>query len=373
MRIAQLAPLYESVPPRYYGGTERVVSYLTEALVAAGHDVTLFAAGDSITSARLVASWPASLRLSGARDTLLPHVLQMEQLLAERDRFDVVHFHTDYLQMPFMRRWRVPHLTTLHGRLDLPELVPLFATYPETPLVSISDAQRAPLPHLNWLATVHHGLPRDLLQPTYAPGSYLAFVGRISPEKGVDRAIEIARRCQLPLRIAAKVSEADVAYYDSEIRPLLDDPLVDFVGEIAEADKGAFFGGAAALLTPIDWPEPFGLVMIEALACGVPVIAFRRGSAPEIVEEGVSGFLVDDVNGAVRAVGQLDHISRHRCRERFERRFSADRMARHYVALYRELAADVRHTPRQSLVAARPTAYPEGDVASGDAVTLTRE
>ncbi|HVV81668.1 MAG TPA: glycosyltransferase family 4 protein [Kofleriaceae bacterium] len=337
LRIAQVSPLCESVPPRLYGGTERIVSYLTEALVAAGHDVTLFASGDSQTAARLIAPCAQALRLAGSVDALPHHIAMLEQVYLLARDFDVIHFHIDFIQFPLARRIKVPHVTTLHGRLDLPDLYAVYRAFPDMPVVSISDAQRAPLPSIGWQRTIHHGLPVDLLRPAARRGDYLAFLGRISPEKRVDRAIEIARRAGLPLRIAAKVDQRDQAYFEREIRPLLAQPHVDFVGEIAERDKQAFLGGARALLFPIDWPEPFGLVMIEAMACGTPVIAWRNGSVPEVIDDGVTGFLVDDLDAAVDAVARADRLPRPAIREVFERRFTSTRMAADYEAVYRGL------------------------------------
>ncbi|MFL6232451.1 MAG: glycosyltransferase family 4 protein [Thermoanaerobaculia bacterium] len=337
LRIAQVAPLYESVPPKLYGGTERIVSYLTEELVRQGHEVTLFASGDSVTRARLVAACPRSLRLDpGCVDSLAHHLVLIEEVFRRAESFDVLHFHVDYLHFPVTRRLPVPHLTTLHGRLDIPDLVPLHREYQGMPVTSISDAQRAPLPWLNWRGTIHHGLPADLHRGIEEPQAYLAFLGRVSPEKGLDRAIEIARRAGLPLRVAAKVDKADLAYYEEVIEPLLAQPHVDFLGEIGEAEKQRFLGNARAVLFPIDWPEPFGLVMIEAMACGTPVIAFRRGSVPEVLDEGETGFVVSTIEEAVEAVGRLDEISRRGCREAFERRFTARRMAQDYVRIYRQ-------------------------------------
>jgi glycosyltransferase involved in cell wall biosynthesis len=338
LRIAQVAPLYESVPPKYYGGTERVVSYLTEELARQGHDVTLFASGDSVTKARLVAPCRRSLRLDTACiDQLAHHILMLEQVAREADDFDIIHFHIDYLHFPLSRRRYWPHVTTLHGRLDIPDLAPLYQEFRDMPVVSISDSQRAPLPWANWSGTVYHGLPEDLY--TYRPqaGRYLAFLGRISPEKRVDRAIEIARRVGMEIKIAAKVDAVDRAYFEEAVAPLLKDPRVEYVGEIGEGQKDEFLGNAYALLFPIDWPEPFGLVMIEAMACGTPVIAYRCGSVPEVMEQGVTGFIVGDLEEAVRAVEQVPGLSRRRCRQVFERRFSATRMARDYLAIYRQL------------------------------------
>jgi glycosyltransferase involved in cell wall biosynthesis len=340
MRIAQVAPLTESVPPRLYGGTERVVAFLTDELVRQGHDVTLFASGDSRTLAQLVPIWPEALRLGGTcRDALIPHVLMVEEIARRSREFDVIHFHLAALHLPSARRLPVPHLTTLHGRLDLPELGPLYAEFADLPTVSISDAQREPLDHASWIGTVYHGLPTDLFHCHPEPGEYLAFLGRIAPEKRVDRAIAIATACGQPLRIAAKVDPADREYFERDIKPLLDHPLVEFIGEIDEQQKDEFLGRAAALLFPIDWPEPFGLVMIEAMACGVPVIAFRGGSVPEVIDCGVTGFIVDTIEEAVQAVQAVDRISREQCRAVFEQRFSVARMATDYVQLYETLIA----------------------------------
>ncbi|WP_442809166.1 glycosyltransferase family 4 protein [Trinickia soli] len=339
MRIAQIAPLYEAVPPKLYGGTERVVSYLTDALVELGHEVTLFASGDSKTTAHLEPAWPRALRLDPTiSDTLAPHLLLLEMVRRVAHEFDVLHFHLSYLPFPFFSEAGVPFLSTVHGRLDLPELKPVFDAFPHAPLVSISNAQRLPLPHANWLATIYHGLPDSLLtpHPELQPG-YLAFLGRICPEKRLDLAIEIAAQAGLPLKVAAKVDKADQAYFTTVIEPLLSAPHVEFVGEIDEAQKCAFLSGAKALLFPIDWPEPFGLVMIEALACGTPVIAFNRGSVPEVIEHGVTGYIVDDVPGAVDALTKLDALSRPLIREHFCRRFSAHLMAQHYVEVYMRL------------------------------------
>jgi glycosyltransferase involved in cell wall biosynthesis len=305
MRIAQVSPLAESVPPQLYGGTERVVSYLTDEFVRMGHDVTLFASGDSRTSARLVAPVPRALRLDPeCRDALAHHMRLLEVVFAMAHTFDVVHFHIDYLHFPLSRCHRIRQVTTLHGRLDIPDLYPLYTEYPDMPVVSISNAQRRPLPHANWQATVYHGLPANLYQPCYRPSGYLAFVGRVSPEKRLDRAIRIARRVRMPLRVAAKVDSVDRQYFERTIEPLLVGPGVEFVGEIGETDKCRFFGEASALLFPVDWPEPFGLVMIEAMACGTPVVAFGCGSVPEIVTPGVNGFIVHDIESAVQSCGR---------------------------------------------------------------------
>lgn len=345
MRIAQIAPLFEAVPPKLYGGTERVVSYLTEALVELGHDVTLFASGDSRTTAHLEPAWPRALRLDPTiSDTLAPHLLMLEKVRRVAHEFDVLHFHLSYLPFPFFSESGVPFLSTLHGRLDLPELKPVFNSFPHTPLVSISNAQRLPLPQANWLATIYHGLPDTLLTPqAETQPSYLAFLGRICPEKRPDLAIEIAARAGLPLKIAAKVDKADRAYFTSVIEPLLSESHVEFVGEIDEGQKRAFLSGATALLFPIDWPEPFGLAMIEALACGTPVIAFNRGSVPEVIEQGVTGYIVDDVAGAVDALTRIDALSRPVIRKHFSRRFSARLMAQHYVDVYIRLLRAASH------------------------------
>jgi glycosyltransferase involved in cell wall biosynthesis len=340
MRIAQVAPLTEAVPPKFYGGTERVVSWLTESLVDLGHDVTLFASGDSRTSATLEPMCPMSLRLDGTvRDPLALHMNMLEHVRRRADEFDVIHFHLDYYPFSLFSRHHVPYVTTLHGRLDLPELQPIFEAFPKVPLVSISNAQRRPLPNAGWVGTIHHGLPISLLTPHPAvTPTYLAFLGRISPEKGLDRAIRIAARCGLPLKVAAKVDAADRVYFDEEIRPMLTQGDVELVGEISDREKPAFLGGALALLTPVDWPEPFGLVMIEAMACGAPVVAFNRGSIPEIIEEGVTGFIVEDETGAVAAVARSAHLSRDAVRRRFEQRFTSQRMAEDYLTVYRRLA-----------------------------------
>jgi glycosyltransferase involved in cell wall biosynthesis len=339
MRIAQVSPLIESVPPQTYGGTERIVSYLTEALVAMGHDVTLFAAGGSVTSARLRSCSEMALRSDpSCREPLAYHLLMMRRVLAEAEEFDIIHFHTDLLQFAIFANAPTPCLTTLHGRLDLPELGRFFEVHRDIPLVSISASQRRTIPDANWLGTVHHGLPETLLGEGSGSGGYLAFLGRISPEKDPVAAIRIAKRSGIPLKIAAKVDRVDEAYFQEVVEPLLDDPLVEFIGEIDEQRKSAFLGGARALLFPIDWPEPFGLVMIEAMACGTPVIAFDRASVPEIVENGVTGFIVRDETGAMMALEQLESLDRRNIRRRFEQRFTSRRMARDYLALYARLA-----------------------------------
>src|SRR2546429_1280850 len=306
MHIAQVAPLYESVPPKYYGGTERVVSYLTEELVRQGHDVTLFASGDSETKAHLVAACRRSLRMDKhCVDRMAHHILMLENVVQRAAEFDIVHFHTDYLHFPLSRREQITHVTTLHGRLDVPDLVPLYQEFREMPVISISNGQRQPLPRANWQATVYHGLPAEKYRFRAEPGRYLAFLGRISPEKRVDRAIEIAKQVGMPLKIAAKIDRVDKDYFDLVIAPLFRNSLVEFVGEIGEREKDEFLGNAYALLFPIDWPEPFGLVMIEAMACGTPVVAYRGGAVPELVEHGHNGFVVERLEDAVEAVRQL--------------------------------------------------------------------
>ncbi len=338
MRIAEVAPLFESVPPHHYGGTERVVSWLTEELVRLGHDVTLIATGDSETSARLFAAWPQALRLGEPIiDSLAPQILETELVAAMAGEFDVIHWHTGYLHLPVARHMDVPQVTTMHGRLDLPELKPLFDVLGDSPLISISDDQRRPIPDANWVATIHHGLPSDLHALGDGSGGYLAFLGRISPEKGVDRAIEIAKRVGIPLRLAAKVDPADQEYFEAEIEPLLDHSLIEFIGEIGEDHKTEFLGGAAALLFPIDWPEPFGLVMIEAMACGTPVIAVPSGSVTEVIEDGLTGAYVNSLEEAVEAVQHLDRFDRAAVRARFEERFTARRMAEDHVSLFEQI------------------------------------
>jgi len=338
LRIAQVAPLYESVPPKYYGGTERIVSYLTEELVRQGYEVTLFASGDSATKARLIAPCRRALRLDKTCiDQMAHHILMLEQVFRYTTQFDIIHFHIDYLHFPLSRRQRTPHVTTLHGRLDVPDLIPLYKEFHDMPVVSVSNSQREPLPWINWQGTVYHGLPKDLYTFRAEPGKYLAFLGRISPEKRVDRAIRIAKRVGMEIKIAAKVDAVDREYFEDVIKPLLDDPLTDYIGEIGEGEKDEFLGNAYALLFPIDWPEPFGIVMIEAMACGTPVIAYRRGSVPEVMEEGVTGFIVENLEEAVRAVEMVPNLSRYRCRQVFEERFSASRMANDYLLIYNQL------------------------------------
>ena len=338
MTIAQVAPLFESGPPPGYGGTERGVSSLTEALVRQGHQVTLFASGDSVTQARLVQACAHSLRLDQkCRDQLAHHIVLLEQVFRQASAFDLIHFHIDYLHFPLSVRQHIPTVTTLHGRLDLPDLVPLYQMFPSIPVVSISDAQRAPLPWVNWLGTVYHGLPEDLYTFRETPGSYLAFLGRISPEKGVEQAIAIAQHVGMPLKIAAKVDRADREYFQEVVQPLLKNSLIEYVGEVGGDNKDAFLGQAYALLFPIDWPEPFGLVMIEAMACGTPVIAYPCGSVPEVLEHGVTGWIVEGMEEVVQAVERVPALSRARCRQVFEERFSASRMAHDYLRLYKKL------------------------------------
>jgi len=349
MRIAQVAPLYESVPPKYYGGTERVVSYLTEELVRQGHEVTLFASGDSETNARLVAACRRSLRLDKhCIDQLAHHIVMLEHVFQHASEFDIVHFHVDYLHFSMSRRQQITHVTTLHGRLDIPDLFALYQEFRDMPIISISNVQRQPLPWANWQGTVYHGLPAELYRFRAQPGRYLAFLGRISPEKRVDRAMEIAKRVQIPLKIAAKVDRVDKKYFKRAIEPLFSDSLVEVVGEIGDREKDEFLGNAYALLLPIDWPEPFGLVMIEAMACGTPVIAYCGGAVPEIMEEGHTGFIVEDLEGAVEAARRIPKLSRKRCREVFEQRFTATRMANDYVRVYERL---INYKPDEPLEA----------------------
>ncbi len=340
MKIAQIAPLVESVPPTLYGGTERVVSWLTEELVAQGHEVTLFASGDSRTNAQLVPIVPRALRLDGIHDSTPYNLIMLDQVAARRGEFDVIHFHIDFFRYPLFRGMAHKTLTTLHGRQDLPELPAIYRAFPHMPLVSISDHQRTPVPPVNWMGTVYHGLPETLLKEGKGEGGYLAFLGRICPDKGPLEAIEIARRAGMKLKMAAKVDPADQDYFDQQVKPVLDaSPHVAFIGEINDAQKSEFLGKAAALLFPISWPEPFGLVMIEAMACGTPVIAFKCGSVPEIMEDGLTGFVVENVDQAVAAAGKLDRLFRPAIRWRFEERFSVSAMVRDYVRIYQRLAA----------------------------------
>jgi glycosyltransferase involved in cell wall biosynthesis len=357
MRIAQIAPLYEAVPPRLYGGTERVVAYLADALVELGHDVTLFASGDSSTRATLCAMRRCAIRLDPAvhKSDVAAHLSMLHEVRARAHEFDVIHNHLDLLAYPFFEGHAARVLTTLHGRLDIEDLLEPYRRWPEFPLVSISDAQRRPLPDANWIATVHHGVPHDLLVPGPGDGGYVAFVGRISPEKRLDRAIAIAQRTGVPLRVAAKVDPADRRYFHAEIEPLLPGPGVAFLGEVDNAGKQALLGHARALLFPVDWPEPFGLVMIEAMACGTPVIAWNCGSVPEVVEHGVTGFIVESEDEAVQALGRVAELDRARVRATFERRFSAVRMARGYVAVYERMRAAARAEARTETRAAAHT------------------
>jgi glycosyltransferase involved in cell wall biosynthesis len=339
MRIAQVAPLTEAVPPKLYGGTERVISWLTEALVELGHDVTLFASGDSVTNAKLVAGWPRALRLDGSvRDANALHMAMLENVAQQAGDFDLLHFHLDYYPLSLFSRLPTPFVTTLHGRLDLPEHRPVFESFPKAPLVSISESQRQLLPTAPWAGTVLHGLPAEALRPLDVTPSYLAFLGRISPEKGLPDAIRVSRLTGIPLKIAAKVDRVDVDYFDDEIRPLLAQPGIEFIGEINDAEKSEFLSGAVALLTLIDWPEPFGLVMIEAMACGTPVIAYPRGAVPEVIESGLTGFIVGDADEAAAAIANVGTLSRAKVRERFEERFTSRRMAQDYLKLYARLA-----------------------------------
>ena len=366
MRIAQVAPLCESVPPSGYGGTERVVSYLTEELVRRGHDVTLFASRDSRTRARLVSGCPRALRAAGAdaRASAFYHLAMVDEVLRRAGAFDVLHFHIDPFHLPSAARAPTRSVTTLHGRLDLPSVVDCLPRFGELPYVSISDAQRAPLPRLRWVATIHHGLPRELHSPVASPGGYLAFLGRLSPEKGCEAAVAIARRAGVPLRVAGKLDRDDEPYWRRAVLPAVERGELAYVGEIGGGAKDAFLGGALALLFPIDWPEPFGLVMIEAMACGTPVIAFRRGSVGEVVDDGVTGFVVDDVEGAVQAVERVRSLDRRRVRAGFEARFTVERMTEDYLGVYRDVLEGEHHERALRLVggaggrAARPALGP---------------
>jgi glycosyltransferase involved in cell wall biosynthesis len=348
MRIAQLAPLAESVPPKLYGGTERVVAWLVDELVELGHDVTLFASGDSRTNGKLHPVWPRALRLGrrGA-DPNAATALLIEAIAKRAGDFDVIHSHIDWLPLPVLRRTGVPFLTTMHGRLDLPGLSDVVREYAEAGFVSISDHQRLPLPDANWIGTILHGLPTRSVQPSYEPGSYLAFLGRLTAEKGPEHAIRIARAAGKPLRIAAKIPRAETAYFKKRLEPHIDGESVQLVGEVDDVRKQPFLAGAAALLFPISWPEPFGLVMIEAMACGTPVIAYRSGSVPEIVEHGVTGFIVEDEAQAIKAVNELGRLDRRKVRARFEERFSAKRMAKEYESQYRMLIAPAEGAERE--------------------------
>lgn len=338
MRIAQIAPLAEAVPPRLYGGTERVVSWLTESLVALGHDVTLFASGDSRTSARLVPCAPQALRLAGINDHTAYSLAMLDRVLAAADQFDILHFHVDLLQYPMFRGLAHKCVTTLHGREDLPDFQPIFTAFPEMNLVAISDSQRRQIPAANIVGTIHHGMPADEIRFSACGAGYLLFLGRIAPDKRPDRAIEIATRAGVPLKIAAKVDAADAAYHRQVIEPLLDHPLVEFIGEVDTAGKAELLAGADGLLFPIDWPEPFGLVMIEAMAAGTPVLAWPEGSVPEVIDHGISGLVVGSIEEAVDAIPRLRGLDRAAVRARFDARFTDARMAADYVRLYERLA-----------------------------------
>jgi glycosyltransferase involved in cell wall biosynthesis len=350
MKIAQVSSLMEAVPPKLYGGTERIVSYLTDELVALGHDVTLFASGDSVTKAKLAPGWPHALRLEPSmQDYVAPHVVLLETLARRAEEFDIIHLHVDYLGYPLLQRTGVPFMATLHGRLDLPELKQIYRMFSDVPVVSISDSQREPLPEANFVDTIYHGLPKDLLPMGHGKDGYLAFIGRISPEKAPDAAIRIAGRAGMKIKIAAKVDRVDREYFERHIEPLLSQPHVEFIGEINEEQKADFLGNAAGLLFPIAWREPFGLAMIEAMSCGTPVIAMRNGSVPEVIDEGVTGFIVRNEDEAVAAVARLGSLSRAEIRRTFEQRFTAQRMAEDYAALYRRLIAG--HQPAQLMLA----------------------
>lgn len=352
MRIAQIAPLAEAVPPKLYGGTERVVWWLTEALVDLGHDVTLYASADSETSARLIPCAPQALRLAGVNDHVASTLAMVDRVLREADRYEMLHFHIDFIHFPLFRHMAGRCFTTLHGRLDLPDFKPAFGAFPEMQLVSISDDQRRPVPDGNFVATVHHGLPESLIPFKEKGGDYLAFLGRMSPEKRPDRAIEIARRTGMKLKMAAKVDHADARYFEEKIAPLLDDPLIEFIGEIGDDLKAEFLGNARALLFPIDWPEPFGLVMIEAMAAGTPTIAWKAGSTVEVIDHGRSGYLVGSIDEAVAAVGECESLSRFGVRRCFEDRFTARRMAQDYLQLFEAAAEAGRARPERPFLLA---------------------
>jgi glycosyltransferase involved in cell wall biosynthesis len=340
MRIAQMAPLAESVPPRLYGGTERVVAWLIDELVSLGHEVTLFASGDSVTTAKLHAVWPRALRLGRPRtDPMVAQAALLEAVAQKASEFDVIHAHIDWLHLPLFSRLGVPFLTTCHGRLDLPGFPDVVSRFPEAPFVSISDNQRVPLRDAKWLGTVYHGLPPDLFRPTFEPGSYLAFLGRLTVEKGPEAAIRIARAAGMPLRIAAKVPRGERGYFKKQVEPQIDGKQVQLTGEVNDETKQQFLAGAAALLFPIDWPEPFGLVMIEAMACGTPVIAFKSGSVPEVIDDGITGFVVSGEAEAIQAVRRLGELDRHQVRKHFEKRFTARRMADEYLRHYKTLVS----------------------------------
>lgn len=351
MKIAQVSPLFESVPPKFYGGTERIVSYLTEQLVADGHEVTLFATGDSVTKARLVSPWCCALRLQeDCQDQLVHHFKMMEMILREKDKFDIIHYHIDYLHYPLSRRMNTPHVTTLHGRLDMADLIPLYQEFNDIPVVSISKSQRNALPDNNWVGNIYHGLPKDLYKFYPEKGDYLAFIGRFSPEKKAERAIEVAIKKGIPIKLAAKVDKKDEEYFNKVIKPYFENPLVEYIGEIGEGDKNDFLGKALGVMFLIDWPEPFGLVMIESMACGTPVIAWNIGSVPEVIDQGESGIIVNSMEEAFSAVDSLQEISRKGVREVFERRFSSERMAKDYVELYEEIIQEKKSEPKKLFV-----------------------
>ncbi len=351
MRIAQIAPLAESVPPKLYGGTERVVAWLVDELVSLGHEVTLFASGDSVTAAKLNAVCPRALRLGRPRtDPMAMQAALIEEMACKAKDFDLIHAHIDWLHLPLLSRLGVPFLTTCHGRLDLPLFPDVIRRFPKAAFVSISENQRIPLPEANWVGTVYHGLPRDLFRPVFKPGSYLAFLGRLTAEKGPEPAIRIARAVGMPLQIAAKVPRGETAYFKERIEPQVDGRQVRLIGEVNDRAKQGFLAGAAALLFPIDWPEPFGLVMIEAMACGTPVIAFRSGSVPEVIDHGITGFVVSDEEEAIRAIGRLAELDRRRVRAQFEKRFTSRRMAEEYLNHYAALAPDLNNVKRQGLI-----------------------
>lgn len=346
MRIAQVSPLFESVPPKAYGGTERVVSYITEELVERGHEVTLFASGDSKTKARLVPSCPVSLRLSNnSKNELSNHVVQLQLVQERLEEFDIIHYHTDYFHYPLSKINNSVHLTTLHGRLDIPDLQRLYNTFQDIPLVSISDSQRKPLPQANWINTVYHGLPKDLYTFHEKKGEYFAFLGRICPEKGIEKSIELSKKTGIPLKIAAKIDDSDNEYYERIIKPLLDHPLIEYIGEIGEKEKNEFLGNALCTLFLIDWPEPFGLVMTESMACGTPVLACRSGSVPEIIDDGITGYMISSMDQVDKAVYEILNISRRGCRDRFEERFSVQRMTSDYLKVFDQLVAQNNKAP----------------------------
>ena len=363
MKIAQVSPLFERVPPRAYGGTERIISYLTEELVRRGHDVTLFASGDSLTTARLVSPVREAIRQDAGRQAWLAYyAIQLEQLAESVHTFDIIHFHTEYMHLPLARRLHTPHVTTVHGRLDLPECGPLYRQFPDCPLVSISNSQRTPLPHANWCGTIHHGLPHHMYAFNERPGDHFVFIGRISPEKRVDRAIEIAQQCGRRLYIAAKVDKFDEPYFEARIKPLLRHSTVEYIGEVGDREKCALLESASALLFPVDWPEPFGLVMIEALACGTPVIAYRRGAIPEIVQDGATGFVVNNQEEAIRAAQSIGNIDRRTCRAAFEQRFTVTAMVDNYLRVYHRIARSLDDSAMQpGLVPTQPVSSRAGE------------